>query len=77
MPAPLLTREQLNALDRYAARHGRCWKACLSDQWESGIYDREDNSAALQTIRNTLGPSWLVKFHFPRDRSRFLNACSD
>jgi len=55
--------EQWAALQRFAARHGRTWKATLREAWMSGNYpttDGEDDAAYLQQIRNTFGPRWLL-----------------
>lgn len=58
-------REQLNALRKYAQRHGRNWKQSLRDVWFNGRYDWDgdgDISCYLQQVRNQLGPSWLTNF---------------
>jgi hypothetical protein len=55
------TAAQWKALQAFAARHGRNWKASLREAWMSGHYpdsDHDDN-ACLQQIRNTFGPRWL------------------
>jgi len=66
-----LTEEQLAALRAFAARHGRNWKSKLNDCWSTGNYDHghgvsNDEDAELQQIRNTFGPSWLVRFSFTK-----------
>lgn len=38
------------------------WKSKLNEKWMNGRYSCEDDSAGLQQIRNSFGPSWLVKF---------------
>jgi len=63
-----LTSEQLEALRRFARLNGRTWKSCLRHAWEtSRYYDHgaEEYSGTLQQIRNTFGPSWLVRFRLP------------
>ena len=60
------SNEELEALKRFAAKHGRLWKSALGHAWETGRYDSDDVSDKLQTIRNAFGPSWLVRFRFPR-----------
>jgi hypothetical protein len=61
-----LTPEQLQALRAFASRHGRSWKWQLNVAWTTGLYpSMDDDSGALQQIRNTFGPSWLVRFKFP------------
>lgn len=60
-----LTSTQLNALRVYAQEHGRRWKSELNKAWMTGVYDSQDHSAVLQSIRNQFGPSWLTRFRFP------------
>lgn len=62
MTKPTLTDEQANAIRDYAKANGRTWKSKLREAWMTGRYERYDNSAELQTIRNTLGPAWLVNY---------------
>lgn len=52
-----LTISQLDALQRYAAVNGRTWKSQLLADWTNG-----HSRGELQVLRNTLGPSWLVRF---------------
>lgn len=59
--------EQLQALKDWAKEHGKKWKSALRDAWMSGDYKGFDNSPALQRIRNSGGPSWLVKFKLTED----------
>ena len=62
----VLNAEQLKAIREWAKVHGRAWKAALRLAWESGDYDGIEpygNTAAyLQQVRNTFGPSWLMRF---------------
>ena len=59
--------EQFIALRTFADANGRSWKSKLNIAWSTGRYDdfsgTEDYSS-LQQVRNTFGPSWLVKFSF-------------
>ena len=65
-----LTAEQLKAIQEWAKVHGRTWKSKLRHAWETGNYDgieQYGNTAAyLQQVRNTFGPSWLVRLALPR-----------
>lgn len=60
------TAEQIEAMKRFAAAHGRCWKQELREAWMSGYYPQtglqENDDAYLQQVRNTLGPGWLIKW---------------
>lgn len=57
-----LTADQLQALQVYAAQHGRTWKSQLLDLWMSG---KNENAGALRQVRNNFGPRWLMKFRLP------------
>lgn len=61
-----LTTEQLEALRLFAAANGRLWKSKLNALWMNGRYSQavlgKANPALLQQVRNTCGPSWLVRF---------------
>lgn len=57
--------EQVEALKTWAALYGRRWKSLLRDAWMTGDYGSFQytaTSALLQQVRNTFGPSWLVRF---------------
>lgn len=59
------TQEQLDALEEFAARYGRCWREELRACWSNGRYPyglSQDCSAYLQQVRNRLGPAWLTNF---------------
>jgi hypothetical protein len=59
------SKEQVEALKAWAALYGRNWKAPLRDAWMTGDYGSfqyTDTSALLQQVRNSFGPSWLVRF---------------
>jgi hypothetical protein len=60
-----LTPEELQALQAYAAKHGRNWKQALRDDW-FGTSGRD--AGELRVIRNTFGPSWLITFKLPEAR---------
>ena len=62
-----LDADQLAALRTFADANGRDWKFKLNHAWSSGRYreyNGTDNYGYLQQVRNTFGPSWLVKFSF-------------
>lgn len=62
-----LNEEQLAALVVFAKANGRSWKAALNHCWSEGCYRKyngTDDEGSLQQIRNTFGPSWLVRFSF-------------
>ena len=63
-----LTPEQLKALLHYQQMYGRYWKDHLRANWEGGDYSYGVNSSALQQLRNTLGPVWLIAYR-PGDHS--------
>lgn len=54
--------EQINALRKWAEKHGRNWKSALREAWMTGNYGLFDDAGYLQQIRNQFGPIWLVKF---------------
>ena len=61
--ARVLTQEQRAALQQYAAEHGRSWKQDLHADWmHARAQVRGETSPELQQIRNSFGPSWLMKF---------------
>ena len=66
-----LTAEQLAALRTFAQDNGRNWKRELNHAWSTGdwSHDYADNSGLLQQVRNTFGPSWLVKFSFNNSKT--------
>lgn len=59
-----LTAEQLDALTRYAAKHGRFWKSKLRRAWMGG--PPYDDTGPLRELRNTHGHYWLKDFSFNR-----------
>lgn len=61
-----LNDEQLAALALYRDTHGRYWKRELNDAWATGNYGPSDDVGPLQQVRNTFGPSWLVRFSFTK-----------
>lgn len=58
--------EQIGALKAWSELHGRNWKAALRNAWMTGNYDGFDASHLLQQVRNTFGPTWLVRFSFTK-----------
>jgi hypothetical protein len=73
-----LTTEQLEAITKFAAVHGRSWKSELRRRWEGGSYFYGvlggADPAALQQIRNDFGPSWLVRFKLPAESEESMIA---
>jgi hypothetical protein len=60
-----LTTEEQAALRAWADAHAPRWKAALRDAWDTGNYGGSEDDAALQRVRNRLGPSWLKKYRLP------------
>ena len=54
--------EQVEALKAWAALYGRNWKSALRSAWMDVNYHGFADSHLLQQVRNTFGPSWLVRF---------------
>lgn len=50
-----LTTDQQAALITFRLQNGRNWKQKLLDGWQKAAYP-----GALQQIRNSLGPEWLI-----------------
>lgn len=69
--------EATEVLRKYALDHGRYWKADLRDSWMNGVYLNSDASAELQTIRNSLGPTWLSKFSLNKPPKEPLGVCAE
>ncbi len=69
-----LTTEQYNSLRDMAITYGRNWKSRLRLMWMDGDYEGRHDSNVLQTIRNTFGPSWLVRFRFTPEFYKPFNA---
>lgn len=59
-----LTQPQQVALDAFRERNGRNWKSALREGWERARYRNTspDDAAALQQVRNSLGPEWLAQY---------------
>jgi hypothetical protein len=54
----------LKVLDEVRESQGRLYKRWIRNAWETGAYDvngLKEWETDLQWIRNTFGPSWLVK----------------
>lgn len=63
-----LTEEEKAALVQVRAVHGRCWKSKLRINWMYVEYDDyPEISNVLQTLRNQLGPNWLVNYKGEKD----------
>lgn len=61
-----LTLQQLNALNRYALKHGRTWRSKLQHAWRTdGGLRLEPEAALLQQLRNQGGPE-LIKTYEPK-----------
>lgn len=56
------TPTQLEALQRFAAIHGRYWKCRLLEAWMKGSEVRLPDGGTLRQVRNDLGPLWLQAF---------------
>lgn len=58
------TPSQQEALDAFRDANGRNWKNALRANWERASYPGVSaaHAAALQQVRNTLGPEWLSKY---------------
>jgi len=58
---PRLRPAQEEALAVFRAKHGADWQEALSEQWQRASYPgmNENHAAALQDMRNNLGPEWL------------------
>lgn len=54
--------EQLAAIDRFAADHGRFWKRELRNAWVTGRDLKHPDGALLRQVRNRFGPSWLETY---------------
>jgi len=56
--------KQVFALHEFAHRNGRYWKAALREKWMNGLYDSDDDSQSLQSLRNStdFGPAGLVGY---------------
>ncbi|HCL65533.1 MAG TPA: hypothetical protein DIC56_11975 [Rhizobium sp.] len=63
-PLPPLTEEEVNALQDYAARHGRSWKRILNNAWMGEA--PYDDGGILRRLRNTHGPTWLDRYRLPK-----------
>lgn len=56
------TPQQLDALHRFAVKHGRTWKCRLVEAWMQGNDDRLPDGGLLRQVRNQLGTKWLRDF---------------
>ncbi|MET3757087.1 MULTISPECIES: hypothetical protein [Rhizobium] len=61
---PPLSAEEEQALQAYAAEHGRRWKNILNRVWMGEA--PHDDAGTLRRLRNSHGPSWLQSYRLPR-----------
>ncbi|WP_018240814.1 hypothetical protein [Ensifer sp. BR816] len=61
---PPVTAEEEQALEAYAARHGRYWKSVLNRVWMGG--PPHDDAGTLRRLRNSHGPTWLQSYRLPK-----------
>jgi hypothetical protein len=54
--------EQLAALAKFEAKHGRQWKRILNNKWFEGTDCNEPDGHLLRQVRNQFGPQWLENF---------------
>ncbi|KVK46672.1 hypothetical protein L905_11650 [Agrobacterium sp. TS43] len=59
-----LTGQEEDALQDYAARHGRSWKRILNCAWMGE--PSCDDGQVLRKLRNTHGPTWLDRYRLPK-----------
>ncbi len=64
------TAEQWQALQSYAAKHGRTWKQQLRDAWLQACIGMPDSEQPwlLQQVRNQFGPRWLSLVDISKER---------
>lgn len=66
-----LLPEELEALQAFAAKHGKKWKEKLSMvYWYNGRIFRSNDGKeypVLQRMRNEFGPSWLDGYELPEN----------
>lgn len=56
-----LSAEQMTALRRWRATHGRVWRSKLLDAWSRAGTGVPGYSPELEQLRNGFGPEWLMK----------------
>lgn len=75
------TTEQIEAVRLFAAANGRKWKGELRNLWMNGAYNNAvmggADSALLQQLRNSFGPSWLNSFRLPDPQCRMADFPKD
>ena len=72
MQSEKLTLDQFHAIVIWAKFYGRTWKSELHRSWFTGNYHSHNELCGpLQTIRNTLGPEWLVKFSLKKAQAQY------
>lgn len=70
---PLNTEHQA-AIDFFRDKNGRTWKSALRACWSKANYPNtpDNHAAALQQLRNTHGPEWLMQY-----RATAVNAAAN
>jgi hypothetical protein len=61
-----LTSEQIEALQSFAKRNGRCWKYKLCTLYMSGRDADQPEGLFLRQVRNTIGPSGLYRMRIDK-----------
>lgn len=61
-----LTEPEKRALKKYIRANGRSWKSELNLWWQNPGTITDEDMRLLYCLRNTHGPTWLVKFKFPK-----------
>lgn len=57
------TPEQIEALRKFAKRHGPAWRTVLLHAWASGEDTRCEDGHLLRQLRNQVGPQGLKKLN--------------
>ncbi len=68
MGVDMLSMSELYLLKTLYAKLGRRTKTLIRRAWETGVYDSDllltpNAQQVLQSLRNRLGPKWLVNVH--------------
>ncbi|WOJ91708.1 hypothetical protein RZS28_19890 (plasmid) [Methylocapsa polymorpha] len=61
-----LTPEQIEALQSFAKRNGRCWKSKLCTLYMNGRDAVQPEGPFLRQVRNTIGPSGLYRMRLDK-----------
>jgi len=57
-----VTAEQKQALNNFAAKHGRTWRAKLRSMWFNGKDASQPDGAYLRQVRNQQPASFLASY---------------